>query len=203
MMFKIESTLEILAHKGYVALDSVFAEDVIAQLLKAAKLSYQEGQFHPGRVGQGPKKTRHLAVRGDQIRWIADWSHPPLDKVESLFKDIQKQLCSFLFLPIKRFESHYAYYPLGTHYLRHKDRHKWNPSRIISCVIYLSPWPDQGGGELVLYPDNTAPVVIEPRAGRMVLFLSELEHEVRPTHAERWSLTAWFRDDLVAEIHLS
>ncbi len=202
-MFNLESRLEILASKGYVVLESVLPDAVISQLLQDARLSYQEGHFRPGRVGRGAKKARHLSVRGDQIHWIADWSNPPLDKVESLFEAIQDQLRSFLFLPIKRFESHFAFYPQGTHYQRHKDRHKWNPSRLISCVIYLSPWPDQGGGELVLYPSQKDPVLIEPRAGSMILFLSELEHEVRPTQAERWSLTAWFRDDLLAEFHLS
>jgi len=203
MMFHLESGLEILARNGYAVLDSVLPEDTIEQLLETARLSYQHGQFHPGRVGQGVKKTRHLVVRGDEILWITDWSSPSFAKVESFFKEIQSHLRSFLYLPIKRFESHFAFYPAGTHYLRHKDRHRSNPSRLISCVIYLSPWPDQGGGELVLYPTQKTPIVIEPNAGRMILFLSELEHEVRPTRAERWSLTAWFRDDLLAEIHLS
>ena len=201
-MFSMETSLDDLARDGYVILDSVFSEAFVKDLLQAGQAFYQNGKFRPGRVGQGSKKTRRQAVRGDEICWITDWSQSPLAEVETLFKDIQRHLRSFLYLPIKRFESHFAFYPPGTHYLKHKDRHRLNPSRILSCVIYLSPWPDQGGGELVLYSPGQTPVVVEPRAGRTVLFVSELEHEVLPTRGERWSLTAWFRDDLVAEIHL-
>ena len=37
-------------------------------------------------------------------------------------------------------------------------------------------------------------VVVEPHAGRLVVFLSELEHEVRATTVPRYSLTAWLLD---------
>jgi hypothetical protein len=104
----------------------------------------------------------------------------------------------------------------GSYYARHVD----NPGagapgaadgppglrtgdRALTAIVYLNPsWQPEHGGELRLWPPeasiNGAPssaeehLDIEPRAGRLLLFDSvRVEHEVRPSRAERWALSAW------------
>jgi len=64
-------------------------------------------------------------------------------------------------------------------------------------VTYLnSDWQPGDGGELVLYAEDevTEIATIEPRAGTLVLFLSEeIPHEVRPAIRDRISIAGWFR----------
>ena len=97
-----------------------------------------------------------------------------------------------LFLGVREVEAHFARYPAGAGYARHRDRFRDDDARVLSLVSYLNPdWGDADGGGLRLYlPDG--PVDIAPRTGS-VCFLSALEHEVLPATRPRLSIAAWFR----------
>lgn len=194
------------------ALDSKKREALLFQ----AQTLFKNNQFTPAKVGKGVQKKRVKSIRGDMIHWIEDWSHPSLIDLKNIFEEILQNAKRELFLPLKRFESHLTYYPSGTHYLRHVDRHQKNPSRLLTAVLYLGDWHEGNGGELILYktdqlsawesqtphPSEIKKVVISPLPGRMVLFDSTLVHEVKTTHVPRWSLTTWFRDDIHTALKL-
>ena len=48
------------------------------------------------------------------------------------------------------------------------------------------------GGELRIFRENNADLIVEPLAGRAVIFKSNvIEHEVLVTNKSRYSLTGW------------
>jgi SM-20-related protein len=99
-----------------------------------------------------------------------------------------------LLLGMESLEAHFACYPPGAGYARHRDRFADDDARVLSLACYLNPdWPDAAGGALRLHlPDG--PRDIAPRSGSVVLFLSgDVEHEVLPATRDRWSIAGWFR----------
>ena len=66
-------------------------------------------------------------------------------------------------------------------------------SRALTCILYLNPdWSEGDGGELQLIPFLRAPVRVNPRHGRLVVFLSDrVLHKVLPSEVERFCLTIW------------
>ncbi|CAJ1356090.1 unnamed protein product [Effrenium voratum] len=96
----------------------------------------------------------------------------------------------------------------GARYIPHTDSKyienigKSNP-RELTAIIYANP-PDwttcRDGGALRIYPGSQGleacpeasnPVVVEPIGGRLVVFFSDLWHEVLPAHRPRSALTLW------------
>lgn len=200
-MYLWEEALETLAKKGFVVCPNTLSPQVTQLLRKRAQREHQEGTFRPARIGQGAMKQEKQQLRNDHIRWIENWQADDLKATHAQLEDLHTQLRQFLFLPIKRFESHLAYYEPGSFYVRHRDRHRYHPSRLITAVLYLNTLSPEDGGELCLYTEE-GEVRITPQEGQLCLFLSETEHEVLPTQAPRWTLTTWFRDDIVADLNL-
>jgi len=102
-----------------------------------------------------------------------------------------------LFLGLVSFEVHYAVYPPGTHYEKHRDRFRTSAERVLTAIVYLNEeWRADDGGSLRIYlsEDCTRYHDVLPAAGMFVLFRSEmLLHEVLPARRERFSLTGWLR----------
>ena len=63
----------------------------------------------------------------------------------------------------------------------------------MTLIVYLGPWQPGDGGELELWePDGAR--VIEPIAGRVVVFRPHVEHCVRPVlRGYRSALSGWLR----------
>jgi SM-20-related protein len=113
--------------------------------------------------------------------------------LESLRLTLNRELQLGLF----DLEAHFARYPAGAFYRRHRDRPHGRRARVISCVLYLNRgWEVSDGGELRLYLDQSEEGAyrdIPAQAGSLVCFFSDrFWHEVLPTRRERWSLTGWF-----------
>jgi SM-20-related protein len=54
-------------------------------------------------------------------------------------------------------------------------------------------WLPEYGGELVIYKAS-GDVTVYPERGRVVIFDSQtLEHEVKPVHQKRYSITGWLK----------
>ncbi|HET9340154.1 MAG TPA: 2OG-Fe(II) oxygenase, partial [Casimicrobiaceae bacterium] len=91
-------------------------------------------------------------------------------------------------------EMHYAIYPPGAGYARHRDRFGDDDARVLSCVAYLNDaWRDDDGGALRLHVAG-GPLDVLPRSGTLVAFLAErIEHEVLPAKRMRLAVSGWFR----------
>ena len=84
--------------------------------------------------------------------------------------------------------------------MTHRDRDTTTPTRSLSFVYYMNPavpaWNiSEDGGALQLWRGVDEPerllAVVAPKHDRLVVFDSELYHEVRPCHRHRFSLNAW------------
>jgi predicted 2-oxoglutarate/Fe(II)-dependent dioxygenase YbiX len=105
-----------------------------------------------------------------------------------------------------------ACYDNGAGYARHCDAPPdtragpsgWRPcDRSVTAILYLNEqWRPEHGGELRLWPPSGGPALdVPPVGGRLLLFdAASTEHEVLPSHARRFALSAWLpRAESVAE----
>ncbi len=173
-----------------------FIENTQVEVFKTWGLHLEsEGRLKKARIGKGVFKKVKESIRSDEIHWIDDFESPAGAVLSHIYTGLLQVARRELFLPIKRFECHFAKYDKGDHYKKHRDRHRMMPARVLSCVLYLSTLNGDDGGELILYHPDGETFTIHPEAGRMILFDSSIEHEVRPCKAERWSITGWLRTD--------
>ena len=157
------------------------------------------GQLQPAAVGRAGERRIREGIRGDLTLWLDDLpcsgaAIAHLQHLDALRTELNRRL----FLGLHSVEAHYAAYPAGAHYARHRDRFLDVPSaggaeRVVSLVSYLNPdWKSSDGGALRLHmAEGTIDVL--PQEHTTVCFLSELEHEVLPAGRERFSIAAWLR----------
>ena len=154
---------------------------------------HREGVLAPAAVGRAGTRALRGDIRGDSTLWLddarcGDAARELLETLDAL----RAQLNRHLFLGLQEVEAHYAAYPPGTGYARHRDRFRDSDARVVSLVTYLNPdWNEDDGGTLRLYPGDGV-VDVLPRTGS-VCFLSEIEHEVLPARRTRYSIAAWMR----------
>lgn len=152
------------------------------------------GLLQPAAIGRGGGRRHQDGIRGDRTLWLDD---PRCGAAAAAYLQSldawRAQLNRRLFLGLQSLEAHYAAYPAGARYARHRDRFRDSDARVLSLVSYLNPdWQASDGGALRLYLEG-AVVDLPPAIGTTVCFLSELEHEVLPATRERLSIAAWFR----------
>ena len=146
----------------------------------------------------GPPKSvvqaTHLriAIRGDDTQWLDGDSGPAAASFLSSLQALRVSLNRHLFLGLAEEEAHFACYPVGARYQRHRDQFHDSDARVLSLVSYLNDdWRQDEGGALRLYlPQGSIDVL--PHAGTSIVFASEIEHEVLPATRERLSIAAWF-----------
>lgn len=190
-----DTQLDQLLNDGFIILDDVLDPDAFNQL-------QTEAQQHVGY--RDAKITHGLAqrIRSDRIAWIeaADviGKHTGMPQGQAFLGRLDGLVSQFnrsLFAGIRRVEAHYACYGEGNFYARHVDNPKGQDSRVFSCVFYLNTdWTDSDGGELVIYTGVNQHTLL-PSANRMVIFDSNIAHEVKPAKRTRYSIAAWLRKD--------
>lgn len=182
---------ENLVDNHYWMKQEVFSQKFVDSLYTYAKDNHKQGLFHPAKIGNFKNLDR--SIRGDSIFWVdKNENSQSLVQLSELLIKLMIYIRNELHLPLKHYEGHFAYYPTGSFYKKHRDIHVNHSTRILTSVFYLSDSPVGSGGELVLYPEDEIPVMIRPQKGLWVIFDSRLEHEVLPTINERWALTFWF-----------
>ena len=201
-------------------LKAALPHSLTAALLARAEAT--RSRFRPARIGREIHRRTRLEVRQDRIRWLS-----PDDPIEAQWlgwmEALRVHLNRSLFLGLFDFESHFACYPPGARYRRHRDSFKGASNRILSCIVYLNrDWMPDDGGELVLFAGagdgdgdgdgeetdmgtrdravagaviGDAEIVrVLPEFATLVVFLSEdFPHEVLPATRDRYSVTGWFR----------
>ena len=166
----------------------------LAAALRADLLRLRdEGALDAASVGRAGSHALRREIRGDATLWLDDARCGEAASAYLAALDtLRVELNHRLFLGLDEVEAHYAAYPPGTGYTRHRDRFHDDDARVLSLVTYLNPdWRDDDRGALRLHRDDGV-VDIVPRSGS-VCFLSEHEHEVLPARLERFSIAAWFR----------
>ncbi|MEK6628713.1 MAG: 2OG-Fe(II) oxygenase [Bdellovibrionota bacterium] len=169
--------------------------DFSIKLRNSAESKFNSDLFKAARVTDSinPLPT----IRNDSIFWLDAKSETlnATDQVALTQIDVLKEsLKNYFRLSLTELECHYAVYPAGHFYKKHSDVTAQNNKRIFSFVIYLNnSWQPDDGGELLGYEEEQTLFKIRPQAGNMILFKSELEHEVLTTYKTRYSLTGWIR----------
>ena len=136
-------------------------------------------------------------IRGDRIGWL-DESRSRRRRNASLLAALEALRGAVnreLMLGLWRFEGHYALYPPGARYARHRDRFRDDDARVLSCVLYLNEAGARTTAARCASPraGATARDVL-PDGGTLVAFLAaEFEHEVLPATRPRLAVTGWFR----------
>ena len=187
-----------LASQGWAAVAQFISPDLVDALADEARAMRAAGRFRAAAVGSGARRRVDAEVRGDETCWLDPASATPaqreyLEALDALRAALNRELQLGLF----DFETHFAFYPRGARYHRHRDRPHGSEARIVSSVLYLNEtWKPEDGGELRLYIDESGKGAYRqflPDAGSLVCFLSErFWHEVLPARRERWSVSGWF-----------
>ena len=153
-------------------------------------------------VGRGGLRRQRPGIRGDATLWLDDPRCGPAARRFLAGMDaLRIALNRRLYLGLDEVEAHYAAYPPGAGYARHRDRFAPDESqrdrcgnaRVLSLVSYLNhDWRGEDGGALRLYLPAGA-VDVDPSGGRSICFLSGIEHEVLPAARERLSIAGWMK----------
>jgi len=184
-----------LRNEAYALVPGLLPRELLHALSEDCDAAERAGKLRV--AGTGRAAVRHIdeSLRGDSILWLERTS---ADTAQTQFLNhmdaLRLALNRELLLGLHEIEAHYAHYPAGAGYARHRDRFRDDDARVLSLVIYLNQdWGVEDGGELRLYLPGGARDVL-PELGTSVLFMSaEIEHEVRPATRARRSIAGWFR----------
>lgn len=192
----IEKIGAALAERGWWHGPDLIEPVLIKALQHELNQLRQADQLTRAGIGRDMDFQLDRNIRRDFIFWLNRSSSVQATFL-TLMDELRQALNRELFLGLFEFEGHFAYYPPGGFYKRHRDSFRGAANRVVSMVTYLNTdWQPGDSGELVLYADDevTELATIEPRAGTLVLFLSEeIPHEVRPARRDRVSVAGWFR----------
>lgn len=196
MISKIEKILNDLEQQGLSVHENFFSS-VLTDDLKET-LSSLRKQDLLKQAGIGRKNDFHIekSIRSDVISWFDENTlSPSQSEFLRMTEQLQSAINERFFLGLFEFEVHFALYAPNAFYKRHLDQHKNQDTRVVTLISYLNEdWEDNDGGELKIYLKNKSSVLVKPKAGTLVCFMSaEFEHEVLPAKRERASLTGWFR----------
>jgi SM-20-related protein len=154
------------------------------------------GLLAPAGTGRATARAVREDIRGDRIGWLDGADPAPAERtlfaaLEALRVAVNRELT----LGLWRYEGHYALYPPGTQYARHRDRFRDDDARVLSLVLYLNErWRAEDGGALRIHRPGASPRDVLPEGGTLVAFLAaDFEHEVLPATRPRLAVTGWFR----------
>jgi SM-20-related protein len=187
--------LDALSTEGWALIPDFIPASLVGVLCDDLDRLEAEQRFRPAAIGAGASRIERPSVRGERICWFDEAGESVGQRrILSELEQLRVQINQALLLGLHELECHYAVYEPGRAYARHVDRSPHGAERVVSIVLYLNDdWSSEDGGELVLFTAR-GERVIEPRAGRLVCFLSEgMVHEVRPARRPRRSLAGWYR----------
>jgi SM-20-related protein len=191
----LASACDALLAGRYAIVPAFLPREAVAALAAEACRRDAAGDFRTARVGRGERREERTDVRGDRTLWLDEWA-PATAEVAlwAALKQLRIAVNEATMLGLFGFEGHYAIYPPGAFYRRHRDRFRDDDARAMSCVLYLNDgWTPHDGGALRIHVDSGAVRDILPVGGTLVCFPSErYEHEVLPARRERLSVTGWF-----------
>jgi SM-20-related protein len=188
-----ERDVERLGSEGFVLGHGFLGDALALAAHDEAKALLAAGAFQRAGVRRGGDHRLDDEVRGDSITWIEEGAPGALGQVFQRFDELRLQLNELAWLGLRRTELQLAHYPSnGAGYQKHVDAFPGSDNRRMTALVYLNPaWQPAHGGELALHPEPVR--LVAPTLDTFVVFRSELiEHEVRPSFADRFAIAAWY-----------
>lgn len=183
-----DSQLDKLVNDGWIVIDDVFDNTALLALqAESGFIDYRDAELTAG--------VRISDIRGDKIRWITENFFAGYFYLQSI-NALGVLLNRSLFAGIRHSEAHYACYPIGFGYQWHSDNPAGRDERVISAVFYLNDdWTADDGGAVEIIDNHGAHHTIMPVANRLIIFNSDLQHQVQIAHRQRYSIATWMRRD--------
>lgn len=195
----METTIEKIVNDVYeqrfCVVDNFISANEVTTLVQKINLLSENKQLKQAGIGKNAEHLTNTDIRSDYIYWVDEND----TELQSLFfhfiTELTQALNRLFYLGLKEHEFHLALYPPGSFYKKHRDAFKSDDARKITVLLYLNQnWKQEDGGELILYKDDNSSLTIEPLGGRLLVFESEMEHEVLLSKANRYSLTGWIKN---------
>jgi SM-20-related protein len=197
----LEQMIQDLSEQQYATSDQLFPRSFVEKLAQECENRFVDGQLKKSAIGIGADRSIQQEIRGDFTSWI-DLNSATSEQKQLLgfLETLQMELNRELYLGLRRFEIHFAYYPPKAGYDKHIDNPKGQGNRRITFILYLNEnWQPADGGVLAVFdPQQPHKIIAEitPTFGKVVLFCSDIfPHEVQKANAPRKSITGWFRND--------
>lgn len=183
-----DTQLDTFVSDGWIVIDDVFeSKALLALQMESGFIDYRDAELTAG--------VRISDIRGDKIRWITEnffAGYYYLQSINALATLFNRSL----FAGIRHSEAHYACYPIGFGYQWHSDNPAGRDERVISAVFYLNDdWTPEDGGALEIVDKQGIHHNVMPVANRLVIFDSDLRHQVQIAHRQRYSIATWMRRD--------
>jgi SM-20-related protein len=196
----VDAIVAGLVGGGCARVRDFLAPEAIAALRNEALHRDAAGDLAAAGVGRGAERAQRSGVRGDRILWLEAGDPQPAERaLWSALDTLKGAINRELMLGLWSVDCHYAVYPPGAFYARHRDIFRdaagRTGERVVSCVLYLNEgWRADDGGALRIHRTGGAPIDVSPEGGTLAAFLSErFEHEVLPSTRPRLAVTGWFR----------
>lgn len=183
-----DEALERFIADGFIVLDEVYSPIALLALqTESGFIDYRDAKLTEG--------VRKSEIRGDRIRWITNRFYAGYYYLQSI-NELAQLFNRTLYAGIRHSEAHYACYPPGFGYKWHSDNPVGRDERVISAVFYLNDeWEDKEGGQLTIIDAQQRTHQLLPKANRLVIFDSNLRHQVEIAHRQRYSIATWLRRD--------
>ena len=185
--WNLDQVLDNLNEYGFAIIDDAYSMEYTQSLVQ--ECSTHLAEFRAAGVQSGV--ISH--IRSDHILWIDDQLPIAQHHLHAL-QQLSENLNQAFYLGTKEVEAHFACYNAGEFYALHRDNPQQKNDRVISTVFYLHEhWQVDWGGQLRLQDKQNDWHIIEPQPNRLVIFQSDLLHEVLLSKQQRLSITAWLR----------
>ena len=201
--FDAAAVASLLCSRQFVVLDGFLGAVALSAVRDGIVAMERGGKLREGKIQHGLTQNSDHTARSDRICFLAkdgEGSGEALRCYAQQIDRIRARLSSHAPLvelvggELDGCNYMAASYPGGgARYVKHRDALPYKAGRKLTVIYYLNPgWQPAHGGELRIWPpDGSEPVVVAPRADRLVLFVSSLEHEVLPAWRPRYALTTW------------
>ncbi|KJG10240.1 SM-20 protein [Photobacterium kishitanii] len=188
--------IDALFTQGWFVWDDFLTQDEVIELKACIPADWSQAG-----IGRNDEYMTKKAIRSDKIQWLSsDMGQPVTDFLQRM-DEIRMEVNRHLFLGLFEYEAHFAKYEQGDFYQKHLDCFRGQENRKLTTVFYLNnDWQPEHGGRIKMYDlDDNELATLDPKAGRLVVFLSELfPHEVLPVTQQRFSIAGWFRTNGVS-----
>ncbi|MGW8122006.1 2OG-Fe(II) oxygenase [Roseivirga echinicomitans] len=182
-----------LSQNDFVIIDDFLGKQLFKNIRDYFLDRLETDGFSDAAIGSLNQKQLEKSIRGDKIYWLERKDDIEMEPFFQFSDELIQKLNQLCYLSLSGCEFHLAHYPIGAFYKKHIDEFKGRSNRMISVIIYLNVgWKPGDGGELKIFKENGEEFLVDPLAGRCVMFKSDtVPHEVMKTQVNRYSLTGW------------